>query len=522
MEIKILLILWILLYGIYFYIKTKNGLHMLQLESYKNERYFKWIKNNLKKVINLKEVFLIALCAILIFINKEFLGLVLLNITYIILLIFRKKEKAKKPFVITNRIKRMYITYGIINTIIIGILVFVNILTLIATLFAFTILSYFLVILVNYINSPIEKIIQKNFYYRAKIKLDEMPNLKVIGITGSYGKTSTKNIVTTILSQKYNVLMTPESFNTTMGVVRTINEKLSPMHNLFICEMGAKQVGDIKEICDLVKPDYGILTAIGPQHLETFKTIENVTKTKLELVDALPEEEGIAYINFEDENIKKANISKKTVKYGFSEECDYYAKNIKINQRGSSFEVCSKKGERYPVTTKLLGKHNILNIVAGIAIASNLGLKKEEIALGVKLLKPVPHRLELIQNANGNIIIDDAYNSNSSGAKMALEVLGNFQDKQKILITPGIVDLGEYAKQYNELFGEQAAEVTDYTILVGEKQAPPILKGLMNKKYPKEKIFIAKDLKEALNKMNEIAGNNSVILLENDLPDNYI
>lgn len=435
MEIQILLILWIILYGIYFYKKTKNGLHMLQLESYKNERYFKWIKNNFNKVIRVNEICFIIICVILLFMHQEFLGLLLLNISYIAVLVFNKTEKSKKPFVVTNRVKRMYVTYGIINCIIIGILVFINYKILVIALSTFTILSYFIVLFINIINSPIEKNIQKKFYTKAKRKLQEMPNLKVIGITGSYGKTSTKYIVTTILSQKYNVLMTPESFNTTMGVVKTINEKLSPMHNLFVCEMGAKQIGDIKEICDLVKPDYGILTAIGPQHLETFKTIENVAKTKLELVDSLSEQ-GIAYINFEDENIQRFNITKKTVKYGFNTNCDYYARNIKINQRGSSFEICSKTGECYSVTTKLLGRHAILNIVAGVAIASNLGLKKEEILLGIKLLKPVPHRLELIQNANGNIIIDDAYNSNSNGAKMALEVLGNFQDKQKILVTP--------------------------------------------------------------------------------------
>lgn len=521
MEIYILLILWIIIYGLYFYTKTKNGLHMLQLESYKNKRYIKWIKNNIKKISSYKEIFLIIICIIFFLINKEFLGLILLNITYFCLLLLKREEKAKKPFVITNRIKRMYITYGIINALIIGIFVFLNYKILIIILNIFTILSYLIVILINIINSPIEKLIQKNFYNKAKQKLEDMPNLKVIGITGSYGKTSTKYIVSTILSQKYNVLMTPESYNTTMGVVRTINEKLSPMHNLFVCEMGAKQIGDIKEICDLVKPNYGILTAIGPQHLETFKTIENVAKTKLELIDALSEEET-AYINLEDENIKKADITKKTIKYGFSQECDYYAQNIQTNQNGSSFEICSKNGECYNVTTKLLGRHNVLNIVAGVAIASNLGLKKEEILLGIKMLKPIPHRLELIKNSNGNIIIDDAYNSNSSGAKIALEVLGSFKNKKKILVTPGIVDLGTHSKYYNQLLGQQASEVADYVILVGEKQAQPILEGLMQKKYPKEKIFIAKDLKQALIKMNEIAANNSVILLENDLPDNYI
>ena len=217
MEIYILLILWIIIYGLYFYTKNQNGLHMLQLESYKNKRYIKWIKNNIKKISSYKEIFLIIICIIFFLINKEFLGLILLNITYFCLLLLKREEKAKKPFVITNRIKRMYITYGIINALIIGIFVFLNYKILTIILNIFTILSYLIVILINIINSPIEKLIQKNFYNKAKQKLEDMPNLKVIGITGSYGKTSTKYIVSTILSQKYNVLMTPESYNTNYG-----------------------------------------------------------------------------------------------------------------------------------------------------------------------------------------------------------------------------------------------------------------------------------------------------------------
>lgn len=520
MKIYFFIITLCVLYSFYFYKKIKNGLHMLQLESYKNERYYKWIKNNFSKVINIKEIILIIIPIILILLKKEFVGIILLNIVYLILNIFNKTQKQKKPFVVTNRIKRIYITNIIINLILISFC-FIKYNIGIILLGLATVFAYFIVIAVNVINSPIEKSIQNKFYNKAKQKLSEMKNLKVVGITGSFGKTSTKYIVTTILSQKYNVLMTPESYNTTMGVVRTINEKMSSTHNLFVCEMGAKQVGDIKEICDLVKPSFGILTAIGPQHLETFKTIENVAKTKMELIDSLPDD-GIAFANYEDENIKKQEISKNKILYGFSKVCDYYAENIEINQRGSEFDVCSKNGDTYHIKTKLLGKHNILNIIAGVAIASKLGLTKEEILLGAKMLKPVPHRLELIQQPNGNIIIDDAYNSNSSGAKMALEVLGNFKDKQRILVTPGIVDLGEHAKKYNKLLGNQATDACDYIILVGEKQAEPILEGILEKGYDREKVYIAQNINDALQKVNEISKNNSVILLENDLPDNYI
>ena len=474
--------LFYVLFIILFYKKTKHGLHMLQLESYKNERYFKWLKQNIKGTF-----FLIP------------------------------DKKEKKPFVVTNRVKRMYCTYLIILLIIV---ILGNIFTkyewsIVVCLVSF-VFSYYIVPCINKINSPIEKHIQKGFYNKAKKKLNEMPSL-----TGSYGKTSTKYAVTTILSQKYNVLMTPESYNTTMGVVRTINEKLNSMHNIFVCEMGAKQIGDIKEICDLVKPNFGVLTAIGPQHLETFKTIDNVKKTKLELVDSL-NEDGIAFVNYDDDIISKTQINKNKITYGMRKDLDYYADEITCNEKGSNFVVHCKTGKSIQVKTKLLGKHNISNIVGAIAVADTLGLSEEEIIAGVRFLKPVPHRLELIGKPDGSLVIDDAYNSNSQGAKRALEVLGSFEGRKKILVTPGIVDLGEDAEKYNEMLGEQASEVADYIILVGEKQAEPILKGILKKSYSREKVYIAKDLNDAIGKMQELTDNNTVTLLENDLPDNYL
>ena len=334
-----------------------------------------------------------------------------------------------------------------------------------------------------------------------------MPNLKIIGITGSYGKTSTKYILNTILSQKYNTLMTPESYNTTMGVVRTINEKLTSVHQLFICEMGAKYVGDIKEICDIVHPNYGIITAIGPQHLDTFKSLDNVKKTKLELIDSLPEQDGIAFVNWEDENIRNSKITKKMIKFGLSKDSDYYAENIEITEKGSVFDVVIPGKERIKIKTKLLGNLNILNIVGAIAIADKLGLSTDEIKMGVKYIKPVPHRLELKQNSNGSIIIDDAYNSNNKGAKMALEVLKFFENKKRILITPGIVELGDKSYEINKELGINAADSCDFIILVGAKQTVPILEGIQEKNYPNSQIFIANNLEEALKKMNEIMDN---------------
>lgn len=511
----------LLLVLIFFYQRTRHGLHILQLENYYNDRYAVWMKRYIKKVLDIKVIGLLLIPTILFIFKKNILALCLLFISYLTLICTFKRKKEKKAFVVTARIKRMYTTYFILFLIGVVTANIFNYAIVLSIINICSIISYVFVYIVNILNKPIEKKIRKGFCKKAHKKLEEMPDLKVVGITGSYGKTSTKYIVNTILSQKYNTLMTPESYNTTMGVVRTINEKLSSTHQLFICEMGAKYVGDIKEICDIVNPKYGILTAIGPQHLDTFKDLNNVRKTKLELIDSLPND-GIAFVNWEDENIRASKISKNMVKFGLTSDADYYAENIEITERGSTFDVVIPGKQNITVKTRLLGKLNILNIVGAVAIADKLGLSEEEIKIGVKYIRPVPHRLELKQNPNGSIIIDDAYNSNNRGAKMALEVLKSFNHRKRILITPGIVELGDKSKSINQELGREAAGSADYIILVGAEQAVPIYAGIKEMNYPENKIYIAKNLEEALRKMNEIITNDSVILLENDLPDNYL
>ena len=517
MEIYILFNVLLIISYIYILYKSKHAIHMLQLESYKNERYLGWIKKN--KKIAIKELILI-LPSILLCFNLK-IGLIA-NIAWIIfLIVIRNKYSEKKPLVITTRIKRVYFAEIILLIILGAILNIFKLPYIIIALNLLIIFTYIFILVINTINLPIEKNVQKKYYNMAKKKLNENKGLKIIGITGSYGKTSTKYIVGTLLSQKYNTLITPESYNTTMGVVRTINEKLNSTHQIFVCEMGAKNIGDIKEICDLVEPTFGILTAIGPQHLETFKTLGNVKKTKMELIESLPKE-GKAFVNFEDENINKVEFDKNTIKFGLTKESDYYAKDIEINEFGSSFQVHLKDGKEINVKTKLLGIYNIVNIVGAVAVCRELGLSEEEIIAGIRFLKPVTHRLELKRNPNGSIIIDDAYNSNVKGAKMALDVLANFKDKKRILITPGIVDLGDKLEEFNKNLGKQAAKCSDYIILVGEKAAKPILEGVLEEKYNKDNLYVAKDLTDAINKMNSIIDASSVVLFENDLPDNYL
>ena len=510
-----------ILFIIYFMMANRRGLHIMQLEHYYKDRYLKWLKNNKQEVFDFKRLALLLISSIVIFINEN-IGVALTIITYLLLILAFPRKKEKTPFVVTKRVKRQLWRYNDLF-IILGIILNVfNKIYLVVMLNILTIFSYIFVYIVVFRNDGLEKRINKKFCKEASEKLAENANMKVVGITGSFGKTSTKHVINTILSQKYNCLMTPASYNTTMGVVRTINEMLKPIHNTFICEMGAKYIGDVKEICDIVHPDIAVITAVGPQHLDTFKTVENVAKAKFELVDSLNDEKGLAFVNWEDENIRKVNITKKFVKYGLHNDSDYYAENIETTEKGSSFDVVMPKNRRINIKTKLLGKLNVLNIVCGVAVADKMGLSDEEIKMGVKFIKPVEHRLELRPNPNGSVIIDDAYNSNERGAQMALEVLGSFKGKQRILITPGIVDLGNKAYEINKNLGKEATKYSDFIIFVGEKQAGPLLDGVKETKYPENQVMVAKNLEEANKKMYELMDANTVVLLENDLPDNYL
>ena len=379
----------------------------------------------------------------------------------------------------------------------------------------------FFVLFANLLNKPVETGIRNRYIKEARTLLRENKNLQVIGITGSYGKTSVKFFLTTLLSAKYNVLCTPENYNTPMGVVKTVRENLSPLHEIFVCEMGARRVGEIKELCDLVHPRYGIITSVGPQHLETFLTQERVRKTKFELAKALPEE-GFVCLNADSEELMKEDYKGRQVLYSLegAGRGDYHAENVSVSSEGTSFTLVHNE-ERADFVTPVIGRHNVLNIVGALAMAHELGMSYEELYPKGRQLQSVPHRLQLLDR--GNVaLIDDAYNSNPTGAKAALDTLALFKGF-RILVTPGMVELGEKMEECNRTFGKQAAKACDYAILVGKRQAEPILQGLLEGGFPKEKIYVAETIGEAISVAYSLptGGEKPIILLENDLPDNY-
>jgi UDP-N-acetylmuramoyl-tripeptide--D-alanyl-D-alanine ligase len=382
--------------------------------------------------------------------------------------------------------------------------------------------SHIITILANMLLSPIEKHINQKFYNQAKERLASMPNLKVVGITGSYGKTSTKHYLHRILSEHFDTLMTPGSFNTTLGVVRTINEYLKPYNEVFIVEMGAKQKGDVKEICDLVHPSISIVTAVGPQHLETFKTIENVRDTKFEIVDSLPAD-GIAVINNDFEQIANRPVNNvRAIRYGVSNQtgCSYTAEDIKYTAHGTTFTVCSGD-TRIELSTALVGECNISNLIAAVAVATELGVPVEKIKYAVSKIEQVEHRLNLKRLPGGLTIIDDAFNSNPSGSRMALDVLSMMNEGKRIVITPGMIELGESQFKLNEEFGRHMAHCADLALIVGEYNQKAILQGLEEEGMPAENVMTFGSFLDAYNHVMTIYKPGDTVLIENDLPDTF-
>ncbi len=508
-------ILTIISFVLAFSLSTIRFMHYFQLNSYHTPTQFRWMSKNIGKWMVNIILFLVVLTGFLLKSIRVIMVIGFLMSAYI-----QRPKKAKKPLVYTKRVQRMLLTQGIISLAIIfvvanffgikGVILSMSILYLVTPIFS---------VIANFINKPIEKMVNNHFINDAKKILKKCPELTIVGITGSYGKTSMKYYLNTLLMAKYNVLMTPESFNTPMGVVMTIRQKLKATHEIFICEMGAKKVGEIKEICDIVNPKHGVITSIGPQHLETFKSLDNVKKTKYELSDALPED-GLLFLNGDDENVIGYNKKDGAITYSMKNG-DFTAFDISVSEKGTAFSVKAPDGEVGEFTTRLIGVHNVLNITGAIAIAYTLGVSMKELKPQVRKLECVPHRLQLIDKGNA-LVIDDAYNSNPSGTKAALDTLSLITGF-KILVTPGMVELGEKQDECNREFGKNAADVCDYVILVGKKQTESIKKGLDDKNYPQEKVYIASSINDALNVAYSINAENKkrIILLENDLPDNY-
>lgn len=473
-------------------VRLRRALHVFQLEGYKRQRLRAWVAAERAR--------------------RLFLG----------------RGGAKKPLVMTGRAWRLLVVA--LGLTVLGVLgsaglAHIN-LGFPADVIAFAAacglafaLMPELLLAADVLLAPVQRAINARFLRSARRKLDTIAPL-VIGITGSYGKTSTKFAIAALVAPEGAALATPGSFNTPMGVCRTINELLEPHHRAFVVEMGAYGVGEVAELCRFVRHRIGVLTAIGPVHLERFGSMDAIRRGKYEIVSELPPG-GVAVLNTDDEEVRAladATEHVRVVRYGTDPagRPDVSARDIEVSPKGSSFTIVAPGHEPLPVTTRLLGRHAIGHVLAGVAVALEAGRDLAELARPIAGLAPVEHRLQLIEGAGGVTVIDDAFNSNPAGAAAALEVLAQMPARKRVVVTPGIIELGPLAEEENRRFGAAAAAVADVAIFVARLNRAALTAGAAG---GRAEVLTVDSLAEATEALEAIVGPGDVVLFENDLPD---
>lgn len=516
------------------WLEMRRDMMMLQQNSYRNERYTRWLRTSADTTSGWRLAGLVLFFMALFPMAAHGIALALVAVFGVAhsVSLMKASREYKLPLKTTPRVMRLEGTFIVLCAAIIvsaivsagyfGHAVYDRLFAGVVAVFGCYCGSHLLVMAANILLKPCEKAINSRYYNDAARRLAGMPDLKVIGVTGSYGKTTTKHYLHRILSEEFDTLMTPGSFNTTLGVVRTVRERLKPYHQVFICEMGAKQTGDIKEICDLVHPEAGIITAVGPQHLESFKTIENVQATKFELADAIPSG-GLVLLNNDFSKIADRAVSNcRSERYAVEhpEGAGWVAEKVVYTPRGTSFiAVHVADGHRIPLETKLVGACNISNLLAAVAMAVYLGMSDDKIRRAVDNIEQVEHRLSIKRIPGGMTILDDAFNSNPVGSGMALDVLAGMPGK-RILVTPGMIELGARQYELNERFGRHAAASCDVAIVVGQYNRDAIVEGL-RAGGKTEGVYLAGTFAEAQKLLAEISAPGDTVLYENDLPDTF-
>ncbi len=361
-------------------------------------------------------------------------------------------KKLDKKLVLTWRVKRFLI-------LLISLVLFQDVLCTLKD--ACEVYGVFMPLAIAYIGSyMIEKFLFTAFKKEAKKKLKEMKDLQIVCITGSYGKTSIKNFVAQILSKKFNVYATPRSVNTLGGIMRDVNESLPQQTQIYVCEAGARERGDIYEITTFLEPQRVIVGKVGLAHIEYFKTLENIIATKLEIMQSPRLEMAFIHTSVTDEPHEKVTF--------FGDE----VLNVNATLEGTDFEL-QLDDEVLQLHTDVLGEFQTMNIAVAIRIAKSFGMSNEDIINAVSALEPVEHRLQKIK-AGGKIILDDGYNGNIDGMLEAVR-LCSLHDGRKVIVTPGLV---ESSKELNLKLIEAINKVFDIVIVTGSLNAELFDKNL--------------------------------------------
>ena len=484
------------------YLRLRRALHVFQLEGYKRRRFLLWCRANPT------------------------------------LARFLRSLGDKKPLVMTGRAWRILVSATILNFV--AALVLPGMAHLVAgapydliTWVVATTLLFFgaptLVTAADWLMTPVQNLINNSYKRKAQSLLRDVSPI-VIGVAGSFGKTSTKFAIARLLGPPEAAFATPGSYNTPMGVVRAINEGLLDSHRYVVVEMGAYRPGDIAELCDFAGHTIGVLTAIGPAHLERFGSMEAIKQAKYEIVQELPSD-GVAVMNTDDLNVRAladTTTGIAVIRYGMDRTGDpnVTAREHSYSPEGTTATIVDADGGELRVTTKLLGEHAIGHILAGVAVARLQDIPLGELGPRIESLEPIEHRLQLIKGAGGVVVIDDAFNSNPAGAAAALEVLADFDQSDAnriVVVTPGIIELGELQAEANQRFGEHAAMVADYLIVVGRLNRDALVRGAegASEAARKAEMIVVDTLDDATEHLKAMLGPGDVVLFENDLPDQY-
>jgi UDP-N-acetylmuramoyl-tripeptide--D-alanyl-D-alanine ligase len=445
----------------------------------------------------------------------------------------------KRPLVMTARMRRLLVAGGFLAVLLaaglaLGILELHPIVSVLLVLIAaglVTSLSDVLLVAANVVTKPAEARIRRHYLTQARQTLTKV-DPTVVAVVGSYGKTSTKHILAQLLQPSVNTLPTRKSFNTLMGVSRVINEDLKPEHRVFIVEMDAYAQGEIAAISELVHPLIAIITAVGPQHMERFGTIERITDAMYEVVAALPDD-GTAIVHTGDDPgvalARRASATKRRViRYalagnGTTTEADVVATVVRIDARGCGFHwQWVAEGLERAVTIPLLGRHQVANVSAALAAVHVLGYSMDAAIAALPSLEQIEHRLELMHTAGPLTVIDDSYNANPVGVHNALEVLAAMDGGAKFLVTPGLVELGSVEDAENRRYGAHAAAVCGHVIVMSARTSDALRAGLRSAGMVEDRIHTVDSLDEATAVLQRLSKPGDVVLFANDLPDTYL
>ncbi len=518
--------------------RLRYSLHMFQLHGYKVSEYTRWaLKRPLDFLIrrsHLAGVVLLAaaMLAAAIPAQKTLAALLLLGWTIAFASSKRyRSDSDKKPLAWTNRAKRLFgfalmlilvqVLGGIAGASLRAELL-PSLVRLLGGLLFADLIAPLTMIAAGILLEPLEVVFRSGFKRKARTKLAAHHNLTVVGITGSYGKTSVKFIVQEILSFRYHVLASPGSYNTPMGLCRVVNEMLLPEHQVLVAEMGARHPGDIRELCALVEPTMGIVTNVGVAHLETMGSVDNIEKEKGDLPASIPAGATVI-LNADDERVMRmANRTQATVitVSAAGRDADFKASEVRYGAEGSSFVVSTRAGESLAFRSTLLGRHNISNILMGLAVGASMGLRLRQMTHAVAGIQPIEHRLQL-RKEGPVTVIDDAFNSNPVGARNAVEILGQFTTGRRVIVTPGMIELGDIEFDENRRLGEAIAENVDLAILIGPERTAAIAEGLAARSFPQDQIHVFRSLFDARDFLKRYLREGDVVLYENDLPDHY-